>query len=387
MVMGKYYLISKISNISYSKYKGSAIRLSKQCPAAVDEVILGLKDNSNVKKKITTFKDKDGNIFERAFDYSGEPLKNRQYKSILNKTDKNSDCFCSSQIKEFSLPRKFLRKFLNHLKGKKLDFWTPVKIETHHIKQSAKTNEIIHSMTRITDIAKGQIPTHTIVEFPHKKISDNKFTAKKYLQYKVNPQDYTVIGDSFLSENVKIPQKDNYLGFRVLDIDDFQRPVTRRFIKERGLADMNIKVRACHYKEKKGQIIAARFTPWNGAVEYNKIFRHKSKSALVDTARHEVEHAWQYYLNARNGCYLGDWEISMYKKFGDIYTSPHLREEANLYSESIGSYVSSEKNPKKYFDLLIEVLARKAGNKEKVKYDNEGTEIRTAFPNIPNELL
>ena len=385
--MGKYYLISKISSIPYGEYKGSAVRLSKQCPAKVDEVIVGCKEAPAQVKKITTFRNKQGNIIERAFDYSGEPLKNRLYSLVFDKICKSSVALRSSEVKEYSLPRKLLRKFLKRLKGKKIDLWTPVKIETHHIK-TAKRGEKIHSLTRITDIAKGQIPIHTIIEFPHKKSGDVCLTPKKFLQFRVNPLDNSVFQDSFVVQNVKIPQNDSYLGFRILGIEASKVPLTKRFINQRGLADMNVKAGVCSYKEKKdGHTISARFAPWNGVIEYNKLFRHKSKAALVDTARHEVEHAWQYYLNARNGCGTDPWEISIYKKFGDICKSPRLRAEADKYSEAIGNYVSVEKDPEKYFNSLIEVLARKAGIIAKTKYNIEGFGIRDSFPNIPRELL
>ena len=72
--MSKYELISKIPGIKYTEYKGNAIRLGTFAPYTVDEVIVGLKDNPNITKKITTFKDSKGNITERIFDYPDKPL-------------------------------------------------------------------------------------------------------------------------------------------------------------------------------------------------------------------------------------------------------------------------------------------------------------------------
>ena len=59
----KFQLISKTTT-SFIKYKGDAVRLTLNPPAKVDEVIVALKDNENLKRRITTFRDSQGNIIE-----------------------------------------------------------------------------------------------------------------------------------------------------------------------------------------------------------------------------------------------------------------------------------------------------------------------------------
>ena len=39
----------------------------------------------------------------------------------------------------------------------------------------------------------------------------------------------------------------------------------------------------------------------NGYIKFRRTWVPKSKADFVSTSRHEVEHGWQYYLDARNG--------------------------------------------------------------------------------------
>ena len=212
-------------------------------------------------------------------------------------------------------------------------------------------------------------------------------THKKVLQFKVKKDDGTIVKDSQYTQNTKMPQHDSYLGFRILGIEDFRIPITLRMIKERGLKDMHIRVGKFTERAKSERIAVAQFAPWSGTIEYNTQFKHKSKDALIRTARHETEHAWQYYLDARNGGNSDNWGAMIYRMFGDLSYNPKLQKEADTYSESIASYTPFYKDIKKYLENLIESLARKVGNIERKKYNHEGIELREQFPWIPKELL
>lgn len=388
--MGKYFLVSKIINLPYSQYKGSGIRLTKELPASVDEVIVGLEHCIGTKK-ITTFRDSKGKIIERAFDYFDEPLKNRFYKYQTHNSKDESSMVTSFQVREYSLPRKFLKKYLKQIKGKKLALWSAVKVDTYYIKFGKHKKDNIHSMTRILGFGKNEFQTHTIIEFPH--IQSNfmgvkrQKTHKKLLQFKVNPDNYKILRNSVVAQNVDMPKKDSFLGFRLLDIEDFKTPFVKYVLAQRGLSDMKIKVGSYIEKIKNGLIASAHFSAWNGVIAFNKLFKQKSKSKLAGSIYHEVEHAWQYYLNARNGCNHDSWGIWIYKHFGNLDLSPGLRAEADKYSEAINNYVTYDKDYPKHFNNLIEVLARKAGEAGKAKYDLEGYELRKAFPAIPEEFL
>ena len=53
--MGNYRLISKSIGQDFAQYNKNAIRLNFRTPKTVDEVVVGLKDNPSLQRKITTF--------------------------------------------------------------------------------------------------------------------------------------------------------------------------------------------------------------------------------------------------------------------------------------------------------------------------------------------
>ena len=70
-------LVSKTIGTSFQKYKGDALRLSTQTPATVGEVVLALKKHPDLQRKVTTFRDSNGSIIERSFDYFDKPYRNQ----------------------------------------------------------------------------------------------------------------------------------------------------------------------------------------------------------------------------------------------------------------------------------------------------------------------
>lgn len=382
-----YYVISKIPKIPFNEYNGKIIRVSKTVPAFVDEVIIGIKGDNSKIKKITTYKNDEGIILERSFDYSGAPVKNRVYDYFRNKV-KNSDAVINSrEIKEYSLPQKYVKKFLKKNTKNKHKLWQYDKTQTHHI-YSDPQNGLVHSMTQINNI-KDARATHTITEFPH-KISGNDKTKKKSLSFDVDTGNHKVIWGSQKAENVVCPKKDSFLAVRFLPIQDFVRAVTNRFINEHhhGLENSGIKVNFVIPPFKVRDIISGRFCPESGVIEFNKqSVCMKSKNLMVRNSAHEAEHSWQYFLHARNGGAVYPWETKVARQFGDLKNNPGLQQEADSYFNAIEDYVPIEKDKKAYFDNYIEKCARDKGDKAQECYINQGRELRNEFRFIPEEML
>ena len=103
----EYYLISKNIGQSFVKYKGNAMRLSTKLPYYVDEVLVGVKGQIGKERKITTFKDSDGNIIERIFDYFDKPLRNQIHKQQT--FTKGEDLYITTNsINEYTLKRSII---------------------------------------------------------------------------------------------------------------------------------------------------------------------------------------------------------------------------------------------------------------------------------------
>ena len=384
-----YYLISKITNLPYHKYNGDTLRLINQSARTVDEVILGAKNSKNIKRIITTFRDSDGNIIERVFNYSDKPFRNRVYTknySIIGE----DEFVTSTHIKEYTLARSLKDTHIQSvLSGySRILFWTPVKFLTNHLSENIVTGDKILTQVMQRNLLKPQNEIHTFTEFPHiisGRISD---AAKKILEFRVNTFNGNSVNPKRIyTQGTKLPQNDSFLGIRALSIDDSKEALTQRFLIERGLKNKRIIIKP-DYKpqDDSEELTKALFDPNDGSVNFLRTHKYKTKSEVCTTARHEVEHGWQYYLHARNtkgG--TSEWEAKIYNLFRDLPKS--LKKEAQSYTDSISTYVTVAEDREKYRQNFIEIKANEAGKKACKLYNEERAEIQKEFPHIPTELL
>ncbi len=386
----EYYLISKNLGQSFVKYKGNTIRLSEQIPYTVDEILVGIKGQIGKERKITTFKDSQGNIIERAFDYFDKPLRNQVYSR--NDYINSDELFTTSTtIKEYQIKRNILKIYKDYKDdfqqlGIRTTLWQKTKILTNHLCENIQTGEKILSQTSITNIKQPKRQIHSFIEFPHildgKRQNDNK----KILQVWVNSK--TGFADETITEQgVKRPKKDSFLAFRALDITELKEAITTFFIKKCKLTPAQISV-STNYTPSgtDNEKLSAIFLSADGSINFNKYFKFISKPKLVSTARHEVEHAWQFLLHARNTGGQCDWQMLMAKKFGTI-RNKRLQKEAQRYTKSIKNYIPHDVDFEKYKKNYIEIKANKAGQQERTRYEKQAQEISESFPFIPKEML
>lgn len=161
----------------------------------------------------------------------------------------------------------------------------------------------------------------------------------------------------------------------------------KREKQKQGLSRMNINIEP-NYKPPCYEIdnLSAEFNAGTGTINFNKFYKFKSKSRLVSTCRHELEHAWQYYLDARNTGGRYTWQMKIAKKFGSI-KNQKLKNEAEKYTKSIENYVPYYEDYEKYKKNYIEIKANQAGLIEQKNYDHQAQEIQRSFPFIPKEML
>ena len=387
----QFYLISKIEGEKFVKYKGDAVRLtSRTLPYSVDEVVLGIKGQIGKERKITTFRDSKGNIIERIFDYFDKPLKNRIYREQEHVIGEE-EIVKAKTVREYSISKPVLKIYKECQKqfaefGIEDSLWNKEKIDTFYLAENINTGEKVLSQVSIKDIEHPRKELHSFIEYPHTidgKLANNN---KKSLSFRVNTYKQEVVPGSEIADNVKTPKKDSFLAYRALDIDDAQEPFAKRFIKERKLEKLKLLINKNYIPEEDEKGLIALYLDYNGSINYNKFYKFKSKSKLAGTTRHEVEHAWQYYLRARytGGDSLRTQEIA--KKFGRIKTK-QMQTEAEKYTHSINNYVPFTQDFELYKKNLIEIHANKQGNNAEKQYDREGKEIRKAFPHIPPEML
>lgn len=383
-----FYIISKTTQ-NFSDYLSGTIRLSNQLPQTVKEVLIANK-KGKVRGKITTFLDKEGNVIEKAFNIKDKPLKNRIYTSQKNHIG-TDEVVTSTQIKEYTLNRKLIDIYRKHMNrfinlDTRTYFWEQESIQTNHMANNTALGIKNLTISRIQNLK--NIPLQFLHSFTqYKPIVNNKISKNspiKYIEYIVNDK-FIALKSSIHTINMKRPKFDSFLGFRALSLEDFKIPITERFLRDRGIKHLGYKI-VPNYMPTDGEQITWKGLFCNGYITFRKTWVPKSKADFVSTSRHEVEHGWQYYLDARNGKDRGENMLAIGEKYGKL-KDPKLQDEADKYTESIDNYIPAEKDYNGYRQNYIEVKAFDAGARAEEKYKKEGKILKEELKHIPPELL
>lgn len=383
-----FYVISKTTQ-NFSDYLSGTIRLSNQIPQTVKEVLIANK-KGKVRGKITTFLDKEGNVIEKAFNIKDKPLKNRIYTSQKNHIG-TDEVVTSTQIKEYTLNRKLIDIYRKHMNrfinlDTRTYFWEQESIQTNHMANNTALGIKNLTISRIQNLK--NIPLQFLHSFTqYKPIVNNKISKNspiKYIEYIVNDK-FIALKSSIHTINMKRPKFDSFLGFRALSLEDFKIPITERFLRDRGIKHLGYKI-VPNYMPTDGKEITWKGLFCNGYIKFRRTWVPESKADFVSTSRHEVEHGWQYYLDARNGQNRGDNMLAIGEKYGKL-KDPKLQYEADKYTESIDNYIPAEKDYNGYRQNYIEVKAFDAGARAEEKYKKEGKILKEELKHIPPELL
>lgn len=383
-----FYIISKTTQ-NFADYMSQTIRLSDQTPYTVKEVIIQNK-KGKVRGKITTFLDKEGNVIEKAFNIKDKPLKNRIYTSQKNHIG-SDEVVISTQIKEYTLKRNLIDIYRKHIKdfikwNVQTSLWEQEKIQTNHVATNSALGIkylTISKIQNLKNISKQFL--HSFTQYkPIIKNKINKDSSIKHIEYIVNDK-FKALKKSIKTTNMKSPKFDSFLGFRALSLEDFKIPITERFLSDRGIKHLGYKILP-NYMPTDGKEITWKGLFCNGYIKFRRTWVPKSKADFASTSRHEVEHGWQYYLDARNGKDRGENMLAIGEKYGKL-KDPKLQYEADKYTESIDNYIPAEKDYNGYRQNYIEVKAFDAGARAEEKYKKEGRILKEELKHIPPELL
>ena len=392
MARRDFYLISKPTRILFAQYKGKAQRLSNELPHTVEEIIVGRRGVKG-QRIITTFRNSKGEIIERSYDYPKRPLRNVVYTHSDHVIGED-EYVTSITRKEYSISRTILKTYkefqqaLNEVKSRTF-LWTHHKTETNHLSENINTGEKILSRSSIINMENIDKQIHRFVEFPHVLGGKIKKHIIKFLYFEVDNTSGKVIQDSIFSDGIKFNRGDQFLQFRAYDIDGVKEPATFKFMRDRKVDKLGVTVDTQYIPtdDKEKTRLVACFIPSNGSVNFNMLYKPKSKTMVIGTARHEVEHIWHYLLDARNGDNeIGTWQATMFQQFGPIKNKT-LQQEANKCSDAIENYVEFTEDYQAYLKNYIEEEANREGRLVREKYDRQGEKLRKSLPHIPKELL
>ena len=390
--------MAKISGRNFADYRGTARSISEKIPATVDELWVGVKKHPKKTRKITTFRDENGNVLEKAFDYADNKLRNRLYtrRSINISKDEKVD---TVTINDYYINKRVIPYYeelmdefeeTNPLKNL---LWNLKEIITNHTSINKETGEKVFSQVKIDNLETPTKQRHTFIEFPHILNGKIQRGKKKLLRFLVNGYTDKILKDTVVNKGVRFPERDTYHPYRALTINDAKEPLTRKFIREKKLRKALIEINPDYYpKDEDDKLYAADFDPMNGSINFNRLFKPASKTRVAGMAKHEAEHAWQYFLRSRCAMPVTEWEEFISQTFGEIKSNKLLR-EARRYAKSIKNYVALTKDLEdagriqEYKDNYIEKMASKAGAKIRKEYDIQGKVIRDNFKHIPKEYL
>ncbi len=363
----KFVLLEKTPKINIQQYK----TFSDNTPQNADSftfVTIGMKEDKNYKKKITTFYLNE-NVVERLFESTEGERIIREYEH-LGQDVKGSNC-------------KYRKIVQKKMADGRPEFVTNLieEMRTYisETKKNKKTGKNCLKLEIIKNIIDGNKISATITEYPFNgdrkvpKISNLRKIAG--LEIELN-ESTPIITGTYETTNIKLPSNDKYLAYRfILDTKTKIKELTKHFIKEKNLDKLNIKVRV---EDTLGKNTAGYFDE-----ERNEIVYAITASDIAKTTAHEVEHAYQYCQIGRVGKGYSQYGINSRKIFGPI---DNLQESMEAYKYSIASInypkLSDEEDLSKNMDYMnnyLEVKAREAGERASKEYKDIGAEFNKQF--------
>ena len=261
----KYSLVSKITGKNFAEYNGSALRVSTKTPMFYDEVVLQNPQNSKDIRKITTFRDKYGQISERAFDYFGNSYRNRLYERkdfVVN----DEEWVEMTKVKDLLMSRAAkkeiyddARELLEYFKITAAGWWQSNSV-THYLSKNLENGKKFLSSVFTQSGNKTDLHKFTEDTLPVNK------AQKKKLEFKIDNKTYEVKKRSIKTQNVTAPKKDSFLGLRALEIQDAREPMARFFIRRRDLENTDLIINTDYLPLPNEKNIIAFYSDENGSI-------------------------------------------------------------------------------------------------------------------------
>lgn len=365
-----YKLVSREIGLDFNSRKFPELLFHDEA-TSVDIVVIASTKNPEKTKTITTFKDKEGNILERAFESIGFnlPEKRQVYKN-LKESDKNND-------------KKIIQIYENLNQNNGLKVWQ--KIETSRVFKHRDCGKVwlanvIKVFTPERTIREAKKETHFFASYYPKSMSNGGSNKTKTLTLQIEKDENMIpqiVGYSH-SENFAMPKNDEYLAFRAYDAESVKKPITRFALKKFGLKDIKIYIED-NFNSKEKHL-------GSFSEEYESIFfnyKTDSKNSIIDTAFHEAKHAFQYavinlfglknkYTNYAQQCLKN---LKWKKTEG-------LKKKAEDYFKAHEYYISPNENYTEYRRNLLEAEAWSAGTRFSNDYLYKSKELSNELPGV-----
>ncbi|MCM1338926.1 MAG: hypothetical protein NC191_04585 [Muribaculaceae bacterium] len=342
----EYFLHTKISKTNVGEFNIPNCPLSKDA-CEFSYVKIGKESDSSFSKEVITFFDNSGKLLQQIFKTNGEDCAKRSY-SYLGENSRRIDIFSGDGVKTSSEFQK-------------------IRVENNDKQLLTKR------VNYLRDENNNPVLDIVFTHFP--KIKDLRTHPKLVASAKVVERlGQTVLTDfkkSGFHGTFDVSKNDKYLLFRFLGLntDEGLLAITKRFLKEKNIFRLKLNIRPSS-----GAIDSnseGGFSVIDRAINYSPDLKQKSPLEVVNTAAHEVEHAYQYSQIGRLGKGRTSYETDAMRLLGDLEMEDFS--EAIRYANARYNYPrispgeDLSKN-KAYLTNYLEVKAREAGKEAEDKY-------------------
>ena len=310
--LADYKLISRAHKLDISQIeKGSFWRTSKET-ATYDYVVIGKKSDPTFIREVLSCYDQDRKLVSRCYRDNGTNTRLRTYSYNENhRTIKDFIFDISNICKAWQVPQ-----IINSGGRWKIQY---TEIQKAKKFQTTEKNRFITALTtkRIEPLSENSIK-YTFTQFPI-NVKYNKKIEKRIFNATITKNRNNIsISNIEHSKNIDIDKQDKFLPYRILDPHSEEGIIalTKGFLKELGLDSFNIRIVTNSNEVSKNS--DANFSNMKKEIHYSSDVLKQCVLYIVETARHEVEHAWQHFMIGRIGKGKSAYEAEALRRFGPL---------------------------------------------------------------------
>lgn len=344
-------LISKNTNL---KLDEKLKRIANNIPQNAESIdIVKLETNFGASsQRIVSFKDKAGKLIKRF-------VSKYEDNKLTSKTVNTYDHFCDNY-------RTASRQTYSN--GKK------VQEVREQFGFDSKNNLLGHTKLTITKDNTNARHEHQIFETFTKKSQDRRFLeTNAQRDSKGRMINKTLRGNI---ENLDSFKSDPYLYIRNYNDDDFLNAASNyakkvQQVEGRSINISNEQIGAFTYGD-------SRSLPFDKRVRVD-VAKHSSRGEVIDTINHELRHQYQDKLQEKQGI------INYTLNRDSAKLSKKENKQARAFRKANKIYTTKDTN--KYYNNLLEVDAREAGEKAKKIYNDSSKKLLNNFPKADPRLF
>lgn len=370
-----YFLISKTEKLPIEKMPyGKLVYYSNADSYRV--VSVGKKSNLNFKEEIITFYDKSSRPIFKYFKKPYSPDTLREYRYSTTECNGRKGLLKDIEVKTLeSLPYNG-RGYFNDVKSRiMLGIWT---------KSSDKTQSIvdINGAKKVSEInrfySESKPKELKVTEYPLNKKGEPK-SAKKEFGIVFKPNEDLVVENAYHSDNVRLPENDEFLKYRLLTGKDKCVALSNHYLTKLGVNKVGVKVNIP--SKNVSEHALANFTVSDRTINWKCVPEHR----IAEVAAHESEHAYQHAMVGRLGKPINAFEYDCLHLLGRLKDKNEIS-EANKYVRAMDTY-PSPLDPdyiKKHDANYLEICADKAGKEAQKVYSKGQNALKKQFSFFPD---